>query len=152
MKLTREQMLELTASELIEIHNQTDPDNPITNPKWSKAKTALVDLIFEAGYETKPEPTRSIRAAALEMLCEVVYYEDKTIRAKKDNVVPKEHKNARSVGVPYLEIIDRLKDEFPDCNTSPACLRWYAVKVRAGEFGYEDYRLAQRRPRARPQT
>jgi len=58
-------------------------------------------------------------------------------------------KGARSVGIPYDEIIRRIKDEFPEAKTTAACLRWYAVKVRVEEFGYEGFRLSQRRPRTK---
>lgn len=98
-------------------------------------------------------PHRTVRAAALELLCHVAYYEN---RNEKPDPLANAFKatgdvaNARSVGLPYDEIIRRIQDEFPDCQTSVACLRWYAVKVRAEEFGYEGLRLPQRRPRVKP--
>jgi hypothetical protein len=36
----------------------------------------------------------------------------------------------RSVGLSYDEILTRVREEFPDCNTSVACLRWYCVQLR----------------------
>jgi len=152
MKPTRQELLEKSGSELVDIHNiHCDMEQAITGP-WKKAKSILVDMILETMPEDKPDekPTRTIRIVALELLCEVVYYEDKTKNPSDENRVEASHKNARSVGIPYLEIIDRIKEEFPEAETSAACLRWYAVKVRAGEFGYEDFRLVQRRPRAKP--
>ena len=97
------------------------------------------------------EPTRTIREASLEWLCHVVYYEAKTKKSDAENRnISHTDKNARSVGLSYSEIIDRIQAEFPGAKTSVACLRWYAVKVRANEFGYEGYNLVQRRPRAKP--
>lgn len=93
---------------------------------------------------------RTIRIAALELLCLVDHYENRDEKSSPENRVAKDHPKARSVGIPYLEIISRIQVEFPDCETSVACLRWYAVKVRAEEFGYEGWRLCQRRPRAKP--
>lgn len=86
----------------------------------------------------------------MDLLCHVDYYEDRTKASSADNRVAADHPQARSVGLPYLEIVRRVRDEFPGANTSVACLRWYSVKMRVEEFGYEGYRLAQRRPRARP--
>lgn len=95
-------------------------------------------------------PGRTIREAALELLCTVDYYEDRSKDSSLDNVVLAAHKEARGVGIPYDEIIRRIKEEFPECQTTVACLRWYSVKVRVEEFGYEGLRLPQRRPRAKP--
>ncbi|QNN99777.1 hypothetical protein P67b_00018 [Ruegeria phage Tedan] len=95
--------------------------------------------------EAKPKLT--IRERSLQLLCVVDYYEDKTKKSDPENRVTADHRNARSVGIPYTQVIETIKSEFPDANTSVACLRWYAVKVRAEEFGYEGYRLCQRRPR-----
>ncbi len=93
---------------------------------------------------------RTIRAAAIELLCTVVYHEDRALKGGPDNTVSKNTAGARSVGLPYDEIIRRIVEEFPDCQTSVACLRWYAVKIRVEEFGYEGLRLPQRRPRVKP--
>lgn len=96
------------------------------------------------------QSTRTIREASLDWLCHVDHYEDKTKKSGPDNRVPADHPQARSVGLPYLSIIDAIKEEFPGAQTSVACLRWYVVKVRVEEFGYEGYKLVQRRPRAKP--
>ena len=100
--------------------------------------------------ETGNDEVRTIREAALQLMCHVDYYEDRNKKAGPDNAVRDSHPAARSVGIAYLDIIARIQDEFPDCQTSVACLRWYAVKVRVEELGYEDYCLPQRRPRAKP--
>lgn len=149
---------EMTNAQLVEVHNglvQYDPDvNPLKN--WKGKKDVLIDRIkgLEAKKPSEPKAKKedgpTIREVALQLLGEVVYYEDKAKKSSPDNVVEADHPNARSVGIPYLEIIDRIKQQFPEAQTSVACLRWYAVKVRAEEFGYEGYRLAQRRPRAKP--
>lgn len=103
--------------------------------------------------ETVPTRTRTIRVAALTHLAEVAYYEDRSEKPSETNVVDADHPKARSVGLPYDEILRRIFEEFPDCETSVACLRWYAVKVRNSEVEeeiYGQYTLPQRRPRAKP--
>jgi hypothetical protein len=98
------------------------------------------------------EPTRTIRAAAIELLCFADYYEDREKPSGPDNVVDADEQgDARSVGLPYDEIIRRIKEEFSavKCETTVACLRWYAVKIRVEEHGYEGLRLPQRRPRVK---
>lgn len=94
---------------------------------------------------------RTIRETSLHWLCAVDYFEDKNKKSGDDNRVSATHKDARSVGFEYRRIIEEVQKEHPGANTSVACLRWYSVKVRVGEFGYENYKLAQRRPRAKPQ-
>jgi hypothetical protein len=107
----------------------------------------------DAVAETIGKPVeRTIRAAALALLCMVAYYEDRNAKSGPENVVPPDHRGARSVGLPYLDIVERIRGEFPGCETTVACLRWYSVKVRVEELGYEGLRLPQRRPRARPAT
>lgn len=96
--------------------------------------------------EKSDEPVRTIKQASLELMCVVDFYENKTTGERDDGP---NYTNARSVGLSYTEILRRLADEFPDAKTSVACLRWYAVKVRAGERYYEGYQLPQRRPQER---
>ena len=101
---------------------------------------------------TGKQDTRTIRLTAVELLCKVEYFEDRNEKSGPDNVVGPKAKNARSVGVPYDEIIRRIRKEFPECQTTVACLRWYSVKIRVEEPGYEILRLPQRRPRAKPKA
>src|SRR5690606_31520806 len=55
----------------------------------------------------EPAAKQTIRATALDLLCTVAYYEDKTRKSDDDNRVEAGHKNARSVGYDYHEIIRR---------------------------------------------
>lgn len=167
---TLDELMALKTAELVGIHNGLNADAPLKT--WKGKKGVLVDRIMELRAPILQEepaadvpgpdegPTakaasgeRTIREAALELLCRVVYYEDRNEKPDPLNNAgahPDDVQNARSVGVPYDEIIAALRDEFPECQTSIACLRWYAVKVRAEEFGYESLRLPQRRPRVKP--
>ncbi len=112
-------------------------------------KTTAAKLASKTKPEATVKPTRTIRATAIELLCHVEFYEDRDKKADKGNVVAETNKQARSVGIAYDEIICHIKAEFPDCKTTVACLRWYSVKIRVEELGYENLRLPQRRPRAK---
>ena len=124
--------------------DSTPVDLPPTVTEVPVAKLTVVKPVVNA---TK---TRTIREAALHWLCYADYYENGAEKSGPTNVVASDHPKARSVGITYLDVIANIQLEFPDCETSVACLRWYSVKVRAEELGYEGYRLCQRRPRAKP--
>lgn len=134
---------------------------------WEQAEEAPVDGVIDTKPEaddTKDEaveaapavqnspekPSRTIVAASMDLLCRVDYYENKDREIGDDNRVSKGHAKARSVGLTYSEIVRLIHEEFPGCETSPACLRWYSVKMRVGERGYEGHALPQRRPRSKP--
>jgi len=120
----------------------------------AKAKVPQKTTVTKPAGEIKTEATgkpatRTIRAAAIELLCLVDFFEDRDEKLGADNVIDEKHEHARSVGIAYDEIIRRIKAEFSSCKTTVACLRWYSVKIRVEEFGYENLRLPQRRPRAK---
>ncbi len=121
-----------------------------TMGEWAQDELYEPDEAPEKDEPAMAAPTRTIRAASLDLLCRVAYHEDKTKKSADDNRIDGDDKNARSVGLAYDEIIRAVQDEFPGCSTTVACLRWYAVKVRVEEFGYEGLRLPQRRPRVKP--
>ena len=133
---------EMTATKLVDHYNSLNP--PVLLKNWKSKKSALIELIDELNPST-----RTVRESALEYLCHIVSYEDRAENPSVTNVVDKNHKGARSVGLPYDQVIGYIVDEFPACKTTVACLRWYAVKVRAQEDGYEGYCLPQRRPRVK---
>lgn len=136
---------DLTNSELVDVYNSyAGPLDSIKN--WKGKKSILIERIIAI----KPTPApNTIRACAIDILCQVAYYEDRTKDPSPENHVKKSHKEARSVGLPYDEIIHVIQDEFPECKTSIACLRWYAVKIRIGDEGYSQFTMPQRRPRVK---
>ena len=161
---TQADLSAMTNKELVAIHNglaeQCEDVKPLT--AWKKSKDLLIEKIEQLREEVRAnepepevedddEPKRTIKAASVELLCHVAHYEDRDAKPGTTEVAADDPK-ARSVGLAYDEIIRRVQDEFPGCSTSVACLRWYAVKIRVGEHGYEDLRLPQRRPRAKPKT
>lgn len=100
--------------------------------------------------DTEPQKSSTtIRQLAIDLLCKVAYYEDRNEKSGPDNVVDEDHANARSVGIPYNQVLDAIREQFSVCSTSVECLRWYAVKIRGEEAGYEGLRLCQRRPRVK---
>ena len=160
-----------TNAQLVDIYNTYSP-KPIAS--WKGKKSVLIDRInalvdeakdgilaeveakveveaeanveAEAEAEAEAPKRRTIRLAAIELLCTVVSYENKF---DTDEPVDADNPNARSVGYSYPQIIDLIKLEFPKAQTTAASLRWYSVKIRVEEPGYEGHRLPQRRPRAK---
>jgi len=124
---------------------------PVAVPEEAQAALDTLTNDEAETLEADDKPKRTIKAASVELLCAVSHYEDRDAKPGTTTVEATDPK-AHSVGFGYDEIIDRLMEEFPDASTSVACLRWYAVKIRVGEHGYEDLRLPQRRPRAKPKT
>lgn len=132
--------------------------------RWSQSRIKLIERVARARSASeapKPKPEkpkkgekegRSIREAALALLCDVVHYERKDqLQGPKNapKTIPPGNDPAdyRTVGLPYDLIIAAIRKEFTGSKTTVACLRWYAVKVRVEEKGYENLRLPQRRPR-----
>lgn len=95
---------------------------------------------------------RTIKSVSINLLCHVTHYENRDEKSGPENHVEKSHPKARSVGLSYDDVLEQIHAQFPGCETSVACLRWYAVKIRANEQGYEDLTMCQRRPRAKPKT
>jgi hypothetical protein len=146
-----------TNADLVVLHNNLVVATGVGNQlkSWKRSKDLLVSKV-EALVDRLPpgeeKPRRTIRATALELLCRTEYHEDRGRKPGPDNRAEADSFGARSVGLPYDRIIAEIRNEFPDCETTVACLRWYAVKVRVEEAGYEGLRLPQRRPRARART
>ncbi len=142
-----------TSTQLVGIHNALNPDKPLK--AWKGKKAILVANIEKLQKAAEPKPktsddVRTIRSAAIELLCHVDHFEDREL--PHGTKVEADNPNARSVGLPYDVIIAMITEEFPTCKTTVACLRWYSVKIRVEELGYENLRLPQRRPRAKPRT
>ena len=95
------------------------------------------------------ESALTIRSVAVDLLCLVDHHENRNKNPSLTNMVESDHPHSRSVGLPYDEIIRQIRARFPQCHTSVACLRWYSVKIRVEESGYEGLRLPQRRPRVK---
>ncbi len=149
-----------TTAELVEKHNDLAfavGHDGLKN--WKGKKSVLAGRIDDLKAElrdmeahAKEKSVRTFRQAAIELLCHVDHHEDRDEPSGPDNVVAEGHGRARSVGLPYDRVISLIKDEFLPlgrCETTVACLRWYAVKIRVEEHGYEGLRLPQRRPRVK---
>jgi hypothetical protein len=101
--------------------------------------------------DTGAEAGRSIKRTALQLLQIVDHFELKAEEGGRGNRIEVADAAAfdrsaiRSVGLPYSEVMRRLKIDFPLATTSVACLRWYCVKAREGVFG-DGIALPQRRP------
>ena len=163
---------DLKTSELLEIYNdlraRTSNDKPLRI--WKKARSYLIDQICDLRdaverdmdegeasdvadavlqHDEKKEDEKSgdkppIWKTAVDLLCTVVGY----INLDTKQPAAEGDEGAYSVGLTYAEIIDHIRAMYPGSKTSVACLRWYAVKIRAEEFGFEGRTLPQYRQRS----
>lgn len=140
----------MTNAMLVEKYNSLSPATPLT--VWKQKKEDLIQRIHDLQADAAKRDNRTVRDEAIVWLSTIDYYEDKTKKSSEGNRVDISHPNARSVGLPYATILEKVLEVFPSAKTSAACLRWYSVKIRAEEEGFEGYRLPQRRPRANPKA
>lgn len=130
-----------TNAQLVEEYNALNPAKPIK--AWKGKKEVLIAKIAAAkkqdgvpGTSTKKTSgkkktrTGEIREFCEAALVEVAYHENKSKPVGPENVLKSASKLTRPVGVPFSEILDRVRKAFPDASTSYACLRWYGVHMR----------------------
>lgn len=108
---------DLTTLQLLEEHNRMNPLEPLKSWPDGDRKKLIDRLLVLREQEKKRKPSRTIKAAAYELLLEVDY---------------KDHTD-RSVGHSYAVILDKLHREFPESTTTDKCLRWYAVQLNADQ-------------------
>lgn len=94
------------------------------------------------------KPHTPVRNAVLRVLAIVDHYEHretgKTISKRR---VKKFNRAALvSVGLPYAEVLRRVRRRVPYSMITRAELRWYATMVRTRAKGFEHGRLPQKRP------
>lgn len=121
----------MKTGQLIAIYNERAADDTLVTWKSSKAKliskiealptktTAAVsdeDTDYEAAITATAISSRDSIALASYKLLETVAYEH----------------DGRDWGLPYDIILAEVKRVFPDCSTTIACLRWYAVRLNEG--------------------
>lgn len=155
---TQDTLEPMATSELLEIHNQQGGNLK----SWKRAKSLLIERILEAqgedqafraaileDEEPKAEvnPKGAIKRKAIELLTEKVRAVDrKTGELARMDENPA---NIYTVGLSYKAVLRELLEEFPEAKTTLPCLRWYAVKLRNEEEGYEGHILPQKRPQER---
>jgi len=156
------EMLEgLSTCELLEVQNFLADQNGVDAlTSWRSSPRKLVDLVrgmkglhrvFDrASVETHPplpedrEPT--VKELACSLLCTVERWEH------RDTGQPCSpwHPEARSLGMPYSEVLERVMAVFPEASTTLASIRWYAVQINDGlNAKFDGYLLPGRRPRKR---
>lgn len=115
---------------------------PLANPKklGRKKLEEMYEKLMAQAEETPEgevvqeevvESTETIKELSCRLLCEV------------DHI----NEEGRTVGRPYLDILDDILKQRPGANTSLNCLRWYAGKIRSEFSGYQQYTLPQIRAR-----
>lgn len=58
------------------------------------------------------------------------------------------HSASNAEGLPYSEILTRIKQAIPEARTKVNSLRWYASLIRTGDIGDGKLRLPYSRPRS----
>jgi hypothetical protein len=106
---------EKSSSELLAIYNAR-----ATKPlrRWAGKKSALVERIRRLEPAEKPEK-RAERDGSIRAFCDELLLEVNSV----------DEKSKRPLGLPYSEILRRVKAKFPEAETSINCLRWYATKL-----------------------
>lgn len=84
----------------------------------TETKLELIELIRKQNHRLG----RTIKARSIELLMS---------RAKNEDGSDVKDRDGRSIGLSYSDILAQLSVEFPESSTSPACLRWYVVHLRA---------------------
>lgn len=104
---------------------------PITDLS-STDKPAVIEMIRKQNHRLK----RHIRPRAEALLQQVV----------------STNEDGRTVGYSYADVLDILAQEFPECSTSAAALRWYVVHLwsEADDEGRPRPKMPQLRPRSAP--
>lgn len=154
-----------TIAELIDLYNILGPEKKLAS--WKKAKDGLIEMILElkasqAVVDPATVPGREIEEVFIEeadVLPEIpqkrTSREPKTdeelhrlisgaatIRAAAEQMLSlNDEKNNPIVG--YPQMLQVVKMEFPEAKTSIACLRWYAVHLRA-EAGVQAVKYRRR--------
>jgi predicted Zn-dependent protease len=96
----------------------------------SVIKDDVIELIRKQNHRLK----RHIRPRAEALLQQVV----------------STNEDGRTVGYSYADVLDILAQEFPECSTSAAALRWYVVHLwsEADDEGRPRPKMPQLRPRS----
>lgn len=119
MKLSKD----MTVKELLAIYNERAGTSLTA---WKSGKDKLIQMI-----EALPVPTAAktfdyddaIIAAGATELDSIQVASEKMLEA-----VAHVHEG-KKWGIPYKVILAEVHCLFPDCNTTVACLRWYAAKL-----------------------
>lgn len=145
---TLTEMNELTGRELVQIHNGLVAEEAQIG-QWKAAKSKLIEKIIALGFEPEAEevtPKGAIKRKAIELLTTTVGSVDRKTGNPSDS---DDASTVYTVGLSYKAVLRELLEVYPDAKTTLACLRWYAVKLRNEEEGYEGYTLPQKRPQER---
>lgn len=120
---------------LIAFHNALS-DTKIKS--WKQKKDGLVKKIELIRMRTKPPVTakKKDRVTIERTACVLISTVVKHVNDSGEEVAA-DAKGARPYGLSYMEILKRIKERFPGCETTYNCLRCYAGRMRAGWYGPE---------------
>lgn len=110
-------------------------------------RSPIVDKKETAPIVTAPYASpRTIKQVAIAYLTMIDHYEDPTVRGRH---VDATHLGAISIGLPYTEILERIKAECPDNDTTMNSVYFYNSALKRGTPGHEGHQLPDKRPRGR---
>lgn len=92
--------------------------------------------------------TAEIKERSVKYLCAVIYYEERSLPRGPQNKFSEPSPTRRSVGMSYVDILAKIKEEVPECKTTIASLRWYSGKMQSGDLGPNEYVMPARRERS----
>ncbi len=119
--------LDLSVNQLLSIHNARAV-SPLNS--WKSGKAKLLDrisLLPEPRVETKG----ALEEAYEEAIAEVAIGAADPIHVASEKLLCKTalRHDGKDWGIPYARVLTEMKRVFPDCKTTVACLRWYAVHM-----------------------
>lgn len=117
--------------ELLAEYNGLMPDDQKIK-KWTGSAEDLETKIEDLRREERKRSSLTIKDLSTELLLTVDYEDDRT---------------KRRVGLPYDEILRRIKKQFPQADTTDKCLRWYAVHLNREPDVRMPYRPRRRTPK-----
>ncbi|WP_027521729.1 hypothetical protein [Bradyrhizobium sp. Ec3.3] len=157
----------MNVAELIEAYNRLASIRnvpPLTEWKDSRVKLfELVSLLRTVRPGAAPAPAEEskaplqrrprgtpIRSAIVEALMVITHYVErdtgKVVSLREAASLKRDRKTLLSVGLPYNECLERVREKYPGCKTTLGALRVAALRARDGLDGYQVYQLPQKRP------
>lgn len=141
----------MNTRELIAKHNAlaTKLDQPLLS-SWKNGKDKLEARILALEEDLEKAEKEKLAKAPAEKPAKKSVVSGPTIRQVSAElllaVAGIDEKTGRKIGLPYDDILQRVHQAFPGCETSVKCLRWYAAHMNR-EPGIQ----MPIRPRQRPE-
>lgn len=150
----------LSDSELVALHNALAPERDVSAMRWNRCELVeRIAILRTLKPKRPPAPSRvvhlatrkqPVRDAILKEIGLITHYEH-AVSGDLIAVADASKYQTRlliSVGLPYAEVLARVRKQFPETRLSVADLRWSANQVRSMAAGFEGCSLPEKRARA----